>query len=504
MLAVPSRGIVLHMARWSLVVIVLAASAWAFPDPLRAPRVLMEDGRWALQSTEDEVPRLLAAPIEGELLDAAILGAEPARWEAAFLSLLGLNGTPIDTAWGEALAHFAPPAERPRLDLAIGQSLFVRDEARALPHLKLALEARVPGAQHTVCYLARRALWDQRMDAADRALALVRATPPVRSPYCHLAEAKLAEQQQRWDALWTHATALEGATKGLETWEAEYELALAFRILAATKTGRLAAMTPSELESLLRPFVDRVPAIRFAIYGSCVFAALALLGWTWRTRARPIGLWLALTWTCVPVFANGMGILLPPGLPFGPTVDRWSGAFAGAALSLVGLALRRTALPFGATTLRFGWREVAPLIGLLVAVQLVGELHGKAYDALFGVPLESQLVAGLLKVDGAGARLVTLLAAALAVPYAEEVAFRGFLFEGFAGRWGGRVAVIATALLFAFVHLEPVQTFSKVPLILVMGFALGVLRQRAGHLGPSVALHAMNNALATMVLWWWE
>jgi membrane protease YdiL (CAAX protease family) len=281
-------------------------------------------------------------------------------------------------------------------------------------------------------------------------------------------------------------------------------MALALRILAAAQTGRLASMTAADLDGLLRPIIDRVPAIRWAVYGGGLFAALALLGWTWRTRAKPVGLWLALTWTCVPLFANGMGILLPPGLPFGPTVDRWSGAFAGAALSLMGLALRRTALPFGASTLRFGWREVAPLIGLLVAVQLIGELHGKAYEALFGVPLESQLIAALLKVDGAGARLVTLLAAALAVPYAEEVAFRGFLFEGFAARWGGRVAVIATALLFAFAHLEPVQPFSKVPLILVLGFALGVLRHRSGHLGPSVALHAMNNALATMVLWWWE
>jgi membrane protease YdiL (CAAX protease family) len=137
-------------------------------------------------------------------------------------------------------------------------------------------------------------------------------------------------------------------------------------------------------------------------------------------------------------------------------------------------------------------------------VQLLGELHGKAYEALFGVPLESQLVAGLLTVDGAGARLVTLLAAALAVPYAEEVAFRGFLFEGFLARWGGRVAVVATALLFAFVHLEPVQPFSKVPPILAMGLVLGALRHRAGHLGPGVAPHAMNNALATMMLWWWK
>jgi membrane protease YdiL (CAAX protease family) len=504
MLGALSRGIVHHMARWSFVVIVVASSGWAFPDPLRAPRVLRVNGQWALESSADSVPPLLAAPLDVELVDAAILGAEPARWEVAVVYLLGLNGTAVDTAWGEALTSFAPPAARPRLDLAIGQALFVRDEARALTHLKLALEARVPGAQHTVCFLSRGAIRVKRLDAAERALALARAAPPLRSPYCHLAEAKLAERHRRWQDVWTHANALEVATKGRPEWEDEYRMALALRILAAAQTGRLASMTAADLDGLLRPIIDRVPAIRWAVYGGGFFAALALLGWTWRTRAKPIGLWLALTWTCVPLFANGMGILLPPGLPFGPTVDRWSGAFAGAALSLMGLALRRTALPFGASTLRFGWREVAPLIGLLVAVQLIGELHGKAYEALFGVPLESQLIATLLKVDGGGARLVTLLAAALAIPYAEEVAFRGFLFEGFAARWGGRVAVIATALLFAFAHLEPVQPFSKVPLILVMGFALGLLRHRSGHLGPSVALHAMNNALATMALWWWE
>lgn len=91
--------------------------------------------------------------------------------------------------------------------------------------------------------------------------------------------------------------------------------------------------------------------------------------------------------------------------------------------------------------------------------------------------------------------IVFALGALIGAPLFEELCFRGLAFAAFA-KWAyarGFPAVpwatIASALLFALVHFEPV----RVPVLLVIGLVLSWLRARTGRVGASVVAHAFNN-----------
>jgi membrane protease YdiL (CAAX protease family) len=511
MLGSRPTGIVPGMIRWSLAFVLVASSALAFPDPNRAARMLLTNEGWVIQppglSPEAPVPPTKLMDWPGPvLMDAAVLGAEPARWEVGFLYLLGWAGVPEDSAWGEATLAMAPPSDRARIAYAVGSAIYPNEEARSLALLQEAQTAGVVHAHTTLCTFAHWQLSRRpaQREAGRRALGVARLRPPMDVAECALAEARLAQLEKRWNDAWVLGTAAAKTLPTTPDWDKERRALHGLRVVAAVQSGQFAKLTPTEFDELFVAPLAQFPKLKGIVYGLLVAFTLLVWAWTWWSRARPVGLWLALTWTSLPLVANGLGMVVPLGLPFGATFDRWSGAFVGAAIGLVGLALRRAPLPFGALRFHVTWKHALGLVGLLAGISLVAELHGRVYEALFGVPIESQLIAGMLKVDGFGPRVVTLLAVAIAVPYAEEVAFRGFLYEGFSARWGARVAIIGSAVLFALAHLEPVQPFSKVPIILVMGLVLGVLRYRSGHLGPGVALHAVNNAVATMAAWWWS
>lgn len=97
-----------------------------------------------------------------------------------------------------------------------------------------------------------------------------------------------------------------------------------------------------------------------------------------------------------------------------------------------------------------------------------------------------------------------LVGGVVVVPYAEELAFRGYLFEEIARRNGGRwalAAVVSTAA-FALLHRHVVAG-------LVAGALFALARQARGRLADAVVAHAVTNgALAVLVLvtgdWsWW-
>jgi membrane protease YdiL (CAAX protease family) len=88
-------------------------------------------------------------------------------------------------------------------------------------------------------------------------------------------------------------------------------------------------------------------------------------------------------------------------------------------------------------------------------------------------------------------RAAVAAVAALAAPLAEEAAFRGYV-QSSLGTWlRPRAAVVAGALLFAAMHLDPV----RFPAVLLLGLAFGWLTWRTGSLWPAVAAHAANNGL---------
>lgn len=90
-------------------------------------------------------------------------------------------------------------------------------------------------------------------------------------------------------------------------------------------------------------------------------------------------------------------------------------------------------------------------------------------------------------------RAAVTLAAALAAPFAEEAAFRGYVQSSLRTWMRPWPAISLGAFLFAAMHLDPV----RFPAVLLLGIAFGWLTWRTGSLWPAVAAHAVNNALGS-------
>ena len=121
-----------------------------------------------------------------------------------------------------------------------------------------------------------------------------------------------------------------------------------------------------------------------------------------------------------------------------------------------------------------------------------GLLVGAALGAigLWYAQLLERLVPGATSV-GAPAQFASSLAVAvLAAPVVEELLFRGLLLGGLRRQATPLVAVVWSALLFAFVHPMPWW-----PLVFVLGVLCAALRLRFGSLWAAVSLHAAYNAV---------
>ena len=87
------------------------------------------------------------------------------------------------------------------------------------------------------------------------------------------------------------------------------------------------------------------------------------------------------------------------------------------------------------------------------------------------------------------------LVASVLAPFAEEVAFRGYLLSALRTRLRPGAAIAASSVLFACMHLDPV----RFPAVVFLGLFLGWLAWRSGSVWPAVAAHAVNNALGSAV-----
>jgi membrane protease YdiL (CAAX protease family) len=180
----------------------------------------------------------------------------------------------------------------------------------------------------------------------------------------------------------------------------------------------------------------------------------------------------------------------PPGVQIGGTV-------------IQDVALIVSALVFAKVTdgslsaWQFGLRRVrlGPAVGWLVLVWVIFIALSAVYATLVNAPETSNQAEEL----GADNSTLNLIAVAILVtviaPLAEEIFFRGFMFTALR-RWIGWVGGgLATAAVFAVIHLGSVDAVFLPPLLL-LGFLLCVLYHRTGSLLPCLALHALNNGLA--------
>lgn len=90
---------------------------------------------------------------------------------------------------------------------------------------------------------------------------------------------------------------------------------------------------------------------------------------------------------------------------------------------------------------------------------------------------------------------MTLLLMAVLVPIYEELVFRGLLMGGMTAHIGFGWANLIQALLFALVHGDS----PRFVFYLTLGLLSGWLARKSRSLGPGIALHGANNALATLI-----
>lgn len=159
----------------------------------------------------------------------------------------------------------------------------------------------------------------------------------------------------------------------------------------------------------------------------------------------------------------------------------------------------------GASWSALGFRPFNLLqsLGLVIATYFGVEVLVLIYGAILVLsgakrPEDPALrVVSLFVKTRAGLALAIFMVAIVA-PIMEEFFFRGFIYGAFRKRWGITAAIILTSVLFAVSHLS---LFNFIPLTII-GIALAYLYERTGSLGPPIILHALNNFLSVVLLYY--
>lgn len=126
--------------------------------------------------------------------------------------------------------------------------------------------------------------------------------------------------------------------------------------------------------------------------------------------------------------------------------------------------------------------------GATVAYLVQGELNNHQLD-LFSSAASAPTTA-----------VLAVIALATLVPLAEELLFRGFLFDTLLARVSPPITIAVTAGVFGIYHGEP----GPIAACTVLGLYLGYLRLQSDSIWPTVVIHAGNNLVVGIgMLWYW-
>jgi membrane protease YdiL (CAAX protease family) len=137
-----------------------------------------------------------------------------------------------------------------------------------------------------------------------------------------------------------------------------------------------------------------------------------------------------------------------------------------------------------------GWSILAfPLY--LIASTVISNI----FAAVFSVDLLQQQNIGYTSPSGYELALI-FVALVMLAPFVEEVLFRGFLFRAFRETFGFWIGAIGVSLLFAVAHGQANVGID----VFVLSMFLCYLREKTDSLWTSIALHALKNLVAFIVL----
>jgi membrane protease YdiL (CAAX protease family) len=145
------------------------------------------------------------------------------------------------------------------------------------------------------------------------------------------------------------------------------------------------------------------------------------------------------------------------------------------------------------------WPWLAAAAGIALFFIPLRMMIGLGVLLLFRLPVENlqaraDLLASELTWPGF---LVTLLMAGGLIPFAEELFFRGVLFGWLRRRYGLWIGMATSAVIFALAHGDLAIGVSN----LILGLVLAWVYDRSLSIWVPVAVHAVNNSLAVVLLY---
>ena len=139
--------------------------------------------------------------------------------------------------------------------------------------------------------------------------------------------------------------------------------------------------------------------------------------------------------------------------------------------------------PGGAIRAGLGWGIVAWFGATAASAGVVWVLESLGIDA------EPQAAERAIQILDPW---LVILAVVILAPIAEEVFFRGVVFNAWLREGGRRWAFIGSSALFALIHASVVALLP----IFLLGLALAWIYQRTGNLLAPIAMHAMVNGIS--------
>jgi membrane protease YdiL (CAAX protease family) len=176
-------------------------------------------------------------------------------------------------------------------------------------------------------------------------------------------------------------------------------------------------------------------------------------------------------------------------------------------MGLVAVAIGFVAIPQALAGVRLRPQRgaaVSMLLGVLLAIPawigtiLVVSIVTRLLELLGRTPQPGVVDQAIARVDPT----VLLVAIVLVAPVAEELFFRGVVFNAWLREYGVRAAILGSAALFAAIHADPssldtlIDSLAKVVSIFGLGVGLAVLYQRTRSLLAPIAMHATFNAIS--------
>ena len=147
----------------------------------------------------------------------------------------------------------------------------------------------------------------------------------------------------------------------------------------------------------------------------------------------------------------------------------------------------------------FGFRptRLVPALGWSALGMVCFYGFAAAYQALLPRKVEQSTLEQLGAGDSTTALIGVGLLIVVVAPVVEETFFRGFFYRALRSRFGIVASVVMTGGLFGLIHVG--TGAEAVPPIAILGMAFCLVYERTGSLYPTIALHAVNNAVALTV-----